>query len=125
VSLAKSKNRSKFIDEYISTTDNTFWKVITAEANGKSPKFGVKFIGTPEEIHTGSYISFRVNSRSEAKSLISYLDTEIANHLLSIRKISQHIHKDTCRWIPLVPLDREWTDASVCEFLNIEQSLYM
>jgi len=125
VSLQKSKDRCKYIDGYEFNEKNTFWKVITARANGKNPKFGAKFIGKPNEIHTGSYISFRVNNEEEAKSLLSYLDTKFANHMLSIRKISQDISENTCKWIPLVPLDRIWNDDKVCEYLKIEQSMYV
>jgi site-specific DNA-methyltransferase (adenine-specific) len=125
VSLQKSKDRCKYIDAYEFNQKNTFWKVITAEANGKSPNFGFKTIGKPNEVHTGSYISFRVNNEEEAKYLLSYLDTKFANHMLSVRKISQHINGDVCKWIPLVTLDRIWNDDTVCEYLKIEQSLYM
>ena len=125
VSLQKSKDRCKYIDAYEFNEKNTFWKVITAEANGKSPNFGFKTIGKPNEVHTGSYISFRVNNEEEAKSLLSYLDTKFANHMLSVRKISQHINGDVCKWIPLVPLDRTWTDDKVCEYLKIEQTMYI
>jgi hypothetical protein len=125
VSLKQSKDRCKYLDTYPFNDKNTFWKVITARANGKSPKFGEKFIGKPDEVHTGSYISFRVNNEDEAKSLVSYLDTIFANYMLSIRKISQDISENTCKWIPLVPLDRIWNDDTVCEYLKIEQSLYM
>ena len=104
----------------------SFWKVITPRAAFKAfSGFGEKFIGRPNEVHTGSYISFRVNNEDEAKSLLSYLDTKFANHILSIRKISQDISENTCKWIPLVPLDRAWTDDKVCEYLQIEQTMYM
>lgn len=125
VSLQKSKDRCKYLEKYDFNEKNTFWKVITARANGKSPNFGAKFIGAPNEVHTGSYISFRVASEDESKSLISYLDTKFANHMLSIRKISQDISENTCLWIPLVPLDRIWTDEAVCEHLQIEKSMFM
>ena len=124
VSLKKSKDRCKYIDSYEFNEKNTFWKVITAEANGNSPNFGFKTIGKPNELHTGSYISFRVNNEEEAKSLLSYLDTKFANHMLSVRKISQHINGDVCKWIPLVPFDRIWSDDKVCEYLKIEQNMY-
>jgi site-specific DNA-methyltransferase (adenine-specific) len=124
VSLQKSRDRCKYLDSYEFNDTNTFWKVITARANGKNPNFGIKFIGTPDEVHTGSYISFRVNTREEALSLLSYLDTKFANYMLSIRKISQDISENTCKWIPLVPLDRTWNDEKVCEYLNINQDLY-
>jgi hypothetical protein len=123
--MMKSKDRCKYLDEFHFDGTNTFWKVITPEANGKSQKFGAMFIGKPNEIHSGSYISFRVNSEDEANSLHSYLQTKFANHILSVRKISQHIHKDTCKWIPLVPLDKTWTDDLVCDYLKIDKSLYM
>ena len=125
VSLQKSKDRCKYIDTYEFNEKNTFWKVITARANGKNPNFGAKFIGKPNEIYTDSYISFRVNNEEEAKSLLSYLDTKFANHMLSIRKISQDISENTCKWIPLVPLDRIWNDDKVCEYLKIEQNMYV
>jgi len=126
VSTLKSKDRCKYIDTYDFNEKNSFWKVITPEASFKAfSGFGEKFIGKPNEVHTGSYISFRVNNEEEAKSLLSYLDTKFANHMLSVRKISQHINGDVCKWIPLVPLDRTWTDDKVCEYLKIEQTMYI
>lgn len=126
VSTIQSKDRCKYIDTYDFNENNIFWKVITARAAfGAFSGFGAKFIGTPTEVHTGSYISFRINNEEEAKSLLSYLDTKFVNHMLSIRKISQDISENTCKWIPLVPLDRMWTDDKVCEYLKIEQSMYI
>jgi site-specific DNA-methyltransferase (adenine-specific) len=126
VSTLKSKDRYKYIDNYDFNEMNSFWKVITPEASFKAfSGFGEKFIGKPNEVHTGSYISFRVNNEEEAESLLSYLDTKFANYMLSVRKISQHINSDVCKWIPLVPLDRIWTDDEVCEYLNIEQNIYI
>ena len=125
VSLQKSKDRCKYIDVYEFNEKNTFWKVITPESSFKEfSGFGEKFIGKPYEIHAGSYISFRVNNEEEAKSLLSYLDTNFANYMLSVRKISQHINSNVCKWIPLVPLDRIWTDDKVCEYLKIEKNMY-
>ena len=124
VSTIKSKNRKMCIENYEFNENNTFWKVITPEAAHKGYSgFGELIIGKPNEIHTGSYISFKVNNEGEAKSLLSYLSSNFANKILSIRKITQHIQKDTCKWIPLVPLDREWTDDKICEFLSIDKKL--
>ena len=39
-----------------------------------------------------------------------------------IRKISQDISENTCKWIPLVPLDRKWTDDGVYKFLKIKET---
>ena len=57
--------------------------------------------------------------------MLSYLDTKFANYMLSIRKISQDISENTCKWIPLVPLDREWSDDKVCEYLKLDQNMYI
>jgi len=120
VSALKCRGRVRYIDEYPFTEKNSFWKVITSRANGSKKCFGAIFIGTPDEIHTDSYISFRVQSQQEALSLKSYLETATVNLLLSIRKISQDISDNTVRWIPLVPLDRDWTEDMVRTYLGID-----
>ena len=66
-----------------------------------------------------------MNSEIETKSLLSYMKCRLPNFILSLRKMTQNICSDTCKWIPLVPLDRKWTDAKVCEYLKIEQSTYI
>ena len=58
------------------------------------------------------------------QNLMSYLQTKFVNHVLSIRKISQHINIDVCKWIPVVPFDRIWTDDLVCEYLGITRDMY-
>ncbi len=83
--------------------------------------FGEKFILKPNEIHTGSYISFKVKSEDAAKSLKSYLNSKLVNYLLSIKKISQHINEKTCELIPLVPLNKIWTDELVNEYFNLSK----
>ncbi len=116
VSKIKCKSRKKYLDNYNFNEDNYFWKVITPRANGSNPHFGEIFIGKPNEIYTDSYISFKVENEEQAKSLKSYLETDIVNKILSIRKISQDISKNTCKWIPLVPLDRIWDNKKVLEY---------
>ena len=120
VSKLKSKNRIKYLEKYDFNENNKFWKVITPEAaHGSFSGFGKLFIGKPEEVHTGSYICFKVNSEIEAINLKSYLETDIVNKLLSIRKISQHINKNVLKWIPIVPLDKIWTNELVKQYLGI------
>lgn len=111
---SKQKGFIKYIDRSHINKDYAFYKVITARANGDTNcGFGNTFIGNIEDVHTGSYISFRVNSIIEAQSLNSYLHTKFANFMLSIRKISQDISKKTLSWIPLPPLDKIWSDEEL------------
>jgi hypothetical protein len=103
--------------------DTNTYKVILTEANGNKGCFGNIFIGLPDEVHTGSYISFEVNNLNEAHSLESYLKCKIVNLFLSLRKISQHISLTTCKWIPLVPLDRIWSDEQLFVYFNLNDNL--
>ncbi len=123
VSKLKSKNRIKYIDNYEFNDKNTFWKVITPRAaHGSYSGFGEFFIGTPNDIYTDSYISFKVKSELEAHNLIGYLKTDFINYLLSIRKISQDINENVCKWIPSVPLDRKWNNENIYNFFNINNN---
>ena len=98
------------------------YKIITARANGKNGCFGNTFIGNPNEVHSGSYISFGVQSEEEAKSLISYMKCKLPNFMLSLRKISQDISENTCKWIPLVPFNRYWTDKQIYDYFKLSQN---
>lgn len=118
-----SKNRGfiKWVDKkYVKNLD-TRYRVATPRANGNYPRFGNIFIVGPNECVSDSYISFYIETSEEADSLLSYLKTKFANYLLSIRKVSQTIKPDTCKWIPIVPFDREWTDEKLFEYFDLTQ----
>lgn len=120
VSKLKKMDRLRYIDEsHIATRERT-WKVVTAEAAGKghSP-FGFMKVSHPEEVYTDSYFGFRTQNQSEAESLMSYLRTKLANRMLAIKKISQHISEKTISLIPLPPLDRLWDDQQVYEYFHL------
>jgi site-specific DNA-methyltransferase (adenine-specific) len=124
VYVSKQKGYKKYIDKKFMNAPVNTWKVITAEASHTSgSSFGNTFIGKPNECHTGSYISFNVKNSNEADSLLTYLKCKLPNLLLSIRKISQHISADTCKWIPLVPLDKNWTDQLLFEYFEFDEEL--
>lgn len=110
----------KYIDPSIVTNPSPSWKVITPRAaHGAGSGFGSKFIGGPSDIYTDSYISFNVASETEAAHLISYLNCKLPNKLLSLRKCSQDIAGNTCKWIPLPPLDRIWDNESVNKYYKL------
>ena len=118
--VSKHKGRIRYIDASHIKKSFAEWKVITAEAAHKHGSgFGNIFVGSPDQVHTGSYISFGVASESEAINLVSYLRCKLPNKLLGLRKSSQHINGNTCKWITLPPLDRAWTDASVNEYYKL------
>ena len=49
------------------------------------------------------------------------METKLVNYLLSVRKISQDISENTCKWIPLVPLNKTWDDKSVYNHFNFTE----
>jgi site-specific DNA-methyltransferase (adenine-specific) len=117
--VSKQKGFIKYIDAKCITRDYDFYKVITARANGAYKCFGNTFIGLKPEVHTGSYISFKVNTKLEAESLISYMKCKLPNVMLSLRKISQDISESTCLWIPSITLNKIWTDDLVYAYFNL------
>jgi hypothetical protein len=120
--VSQTKGGMKYIAAAHVKEDISSWKVITARANGKAKKFGNTFVGSPNHVHTGSYISFDVASESEATNLISYMRCKLPNTLLGLRKVSQDINESTCKWIPLPPLDRIWTDEAVYAYYKLTPS---
>lgn len=42
--------------------------------------------------------------------------------MLGLRKSTKHISKLTCEWIPLIPLDREWTDEELYKYFNLNEN---
>ena len=41
--------------------------------------------------------------------------------MLSLRKMSQHCNELTCKWIPLVPLNKEWNDEEVYKYFKLSE----
>lgn len=120
--VSKLKGFEKWINTEGIKKDSIHFRVVTPRAATKGGEgFGNLFLLNPGEYITDSYISFFTNSESEAMSLLSYLKTNFANYLLGIRKVSQTVKGDTCKWIPMVPFDREWTDEKLFEHFKLTE----
>jgi site-specific DNA-methyltransferase (adenine-specific) len=121
--VSKQKGFIKYIDKKYIKKDYNFYKVITVEAN-KTRKngFGNSFIGNIDEVYTGSYIGFKISTQKEAISLLSYIKCKLPNFMLKLRKITQHINEDTCKWIPLPPLNRTWSDEKIYKYFKLSNN---
>lgn len=120
--VSQQKGFEKYIDKKELNKEYNFWKVITARAAHEHKSgFGNTFIGNLDEIHTGSYISFKLSNEEEAKSLLSYMKCRLPNLMLSLRKNSQDISESTCKWLPLPPLNKEWTDDEVYQHFKLSE----
>jgi site-specific DNA-methyltransferase (adenine-specific) len=119
--VSQQKGFEKYIEKNEINKDRDFnkWKVITARANGGNKCFGNMFIGKPNEICNQSYVLFEIVNEEEAKSLLTYMKCRLPNFMLSLRKASQDICESTCKWIPLPPLNKEWTDEEVYKHFNL------
>jgi hypothetical protein len=118
--VSQQKGFIKYIKKDDIKKEYNFYKVITARAAYEAnSKFGNTFIGNLDEVHTGSYISFKVSSEKEAESLLSYMKSKLCNFMLSLRKISQDINESTCKWIPLPTLDKVWIDEEVYKYFKL------
>ena len=121
--ISKVKGSVNYVEK--STIDEkklNHYKVITVTAStANNDCFGNMFVGEKTDVHSESYISFNVNTRKEAESLLSYLQTRFANFLLKLRKITHNISENTCKWIPLPPLNKEWTDEDVYKHYKLSE----
>ena len=120
--VSSQKGFEKYIDKKEIKTNISKYKVITPDgAFAANSGFGNTFIGYPNEVHCKTYISFEIDTENEAKSLLSYMKCRLPNFMLSIRKNSQHTSASTCKWIPLPPLNKEWTDEEVYQYFKLSE----
>ena len=134
--VVKKNNSSNFIDCYMSKQKGFLCSIdplkikknfsydkvyIAADCHGGWSGLGNIFIGNKKSVASFSYMHFSVDSAAEAKSLASFLNTKTANVLVSLRKASQHLKANTFNWVPLLPLDRTWDDASVYDYLDLTE----
>lgn len=93
------------------------WKVLLVKAHGTSGRDDVTILGKPVIAAPGSactetYLVIGVcQSEREARNLATYMRTRFVRFLVSLRKISQNITRDSYKFVPLLPLDQIWTDA--------------
>lgn len=97
------------------------WKVLLVKAHGTSGRDDVTILGTPVIAAPGTactetYLVIGVcESESEASNLAAYMRTRFVRFLVSLRKISQNITRDSYKFVPVLPFDRTWTDALLYE----------
>ena len=123
--VSKSKGLKRYIPTDKITKDYKYWKVATPAAAYKgSSGFADIYILTDGEVHSRSYISFKVDSKPEADSLYSYMKCKLPHVLLSTRKITHNLcNSSVFKWIPLVPLDRQWNDAMLFEYFKFDNDI--
>lgn len=95
------------------------WKVLLVKAHGTSGREDRTILGKPILAGPGTACSETYlvidsfEAQEPAERLAAYLSTRFARFLVSLRKISQNITRDTYRFVPMVPLTQVWTDAEL------------
>lgn len=102
------------------------WKVLLVKAHGTSGRDDVTILGVPVVAGPGSactetYLVIGVcESEDEARNLAAYMRTRFVRFLVSLRKITQNITRDSYSFVPALPMDRVWTDEALYERYGID-----
>ena len=97
------------------------WKVVLVKAHGTSGRDDVTILGEPVVAGPGTactetYLVIGVcTSEAEARHLAAYMRTRFVRFLVSLRKITQNITRDSYRFVPRLPMSRPWTDEDLYE----------
>lgn len=96
------------------------WKVLVPKAHGANTKngkvFGEPFVAGPGETCSVSYIIIGpFATEKEARSFESYIRTRFCRFVVSLAKPTHNVARGVFRFVPAVPLDREWTDDDLYE----------
>lgn len=92
------------------------WKVLMTRVQGTSAAVETKFLSKPLLAGPGTactetyLVAGRFNDEYEAGRYATYLRTRFVRFLVSLRKSTQDATKQVYRFVPDVPLDRDWTD---------------
>lgn len=101
------------------------WKVLLVKAHGTSGRDDVTILGEPVVAGPGTactetyLIIGMCDTEAEARNLAAYMRTRFVRFLVSLRKITQNITRDSYRFVPKLPMDRAWTDEDLYERYGI------
>lgn len=103
------------------------WKVLLVKAHGTSGRDDVTILGEPVVAGPGTactetYLVISVcKSEEEARNLAAYMRTRFVRFLVSLRKITQNITRDSYKFVPKLPMDRVWTDELLYQRYGIDE----
>lgn len=92
------------------------WKVLLGAAYGAGESYPHQIYNHPIVAGPGTACSEtylvidRFKSKVEAERFAAYLRTRLVRFLVSLRKYTQHLYNERFQFVPVLPMDREWTD---------------
>lgn len=98
------------------------YKLFVARNQG-SGTFGETFsnpiFGSPNELCTETYVVFGpFQTKSEARNCWEYVKTKFFRAILGIRKLDQNASQNVYNYIPLLNLDKKWTDKELYDLFD-------
>ena len=126
--LVYGNQRTSYLERSAITSNLAWvdrWKVLLVKAHGTSGRDDVTILGEPVVAGPGTactetYLVVGVcASEEEARNLATYLRTRLVRFLVSLRKITQNITRDSYRFVPRLPTNRIWTDRDLYERYDI------
>lgn len=104
------------------------WKVLLGAAYGAGEGYPHQIYNHPIVAGPGTACSEtylvinRFKSKVEAERFAVYLRTRLARFLVSLRKNTQHLYNERFQFVPVLPMDREWTDEMLYKKYGITKT---
>ncbi len=98
------------------------WKVFISMGYGEGGEsrdyprmiMGKPIVASPPSACTETYLVVGAyKSESEAQNLATYLRSKFLRFLVGLRKNTQHITKERFSFVPLLPMNKTWTDEKL------------
>ncbi|MCE2660321.1 MAG: Eco57I restriction-modification methylase domain-containing protein [Rubrivivax sp.] len=103
------------------------WKVLMTAVQGTSAAVETKFLSRPIIAGPGSactetyLVAGHFDTEEEASKFATYLRSRFVRFLVSLRKATQHATRDVYAFVPDLPLEQEWTDATLYQRYALTQ----
>ncbi len=104
------------------------WKVLLGRAYGAGDSYPHQIynhpiVAEPGTACTETYLVVnRFRSGAEAKRFAVYLRTRFVRFLVSLRKNTQDIYNERFQFVPVLPMEREWTDEMLYKRYGITKT---
>jgi site-specific DNA-methyltransferase (adenine-specific) len=120
--LVYGNQHTSYMERSVITSNDKWvdqWKVLLVKAHGTSGRDDVTILGEPVVAGPGTactetYLVIGICAdEAEARNLAAYLRTRFVRFLVSLRKITQNITRDSYKFVPMLPMNRLWTDEDL------------
>jgi len=58
-------------------------------------------------------------TKQAAENMVKYLQTDFVRYLVGLRKITQNISRNCWKWVPMIDINKQWTDEELFKYFNL------